>query len=72
MKKVKINISGIHCASCATNVERSIKQLKGIKSVSVSVMTNKAIIECEDSLANEDLKNAISKGGYNVKGLEVV
>ena len=38
----------MHCASCASNVERAVQKVKGINSVSVSVMTNKAIIEAAD------------------------
>jgi Cu+-exporting ATPase len=66
MKKIKLTISGMHCASCAGNVERSLKKVSGVKSVSVSLMTNKSIVELEDSVSDEDLKKAVSKTGYKV------
>ena len=48
MKKVKLSISGMHCGSCAGNIERSLKKTPGVKSASVSMMTNKGIVECDD------------------------
>lgn len=66
MKKVKITISGMHCASCSSNVERSLKKISGVKNVSVSLMTNKSIVEADDSVSDEDLKKAVSRTGYKV------
>lgn len=65
-KKIKATISGMHCAACSANVERAVGKIKGIKSVSVSVMTNKAIIEADDSLKLEEIKKVIDGLGYKV------
>jgi len=70
MKKIKITIEGMHCASCGGNVESSVSKVKGIESVRVSVMTNKAIIESEDSVNLDSIKDAISKVGYKVVKVE--
>jgi copper chaperone CopZ len=64
MKKYKITISGMHCASCAGNVERSLRKVQGVKNVSVSLMTNKSIVEAEDAVSEESLKQAIARTGY--------
>ena len=69
MKKYKITISGMHCASCAGNVERSLRKVNGVKNLSVSLMTNKAIVEAEDSVSEEALKQAVARTGY--KAVEV-
>ncbi|MBS3140702.1 heavy-metal-associated domain-containing protein [Candidatus Woesearchaeota archaeon] len=69
MKK-KLNIEGMHCASCASNVERSLKNVKGVKSVSVGIMTKKGFVEVEDNVKDEDLINAVKKVGYKVTGIE--
>lgn len=66
MKKYKLTISGMHCASCAGNVERSLRKVSGIKNVSVSLMTNKSIVEAEDSVSEEALKQAVTRTGYRV------
>ena len=69
MTKIKLTIEGMHCASCASNVERSLKKVKGVKEVSVSLMTHKCFLEIEN--ANKDeIKKAVEKVGYKVVGIE--
>ncbi len=70
MKKIKITISGMHCSSCANNVERSVKKIPGIKSCSVSVLTNKGIIEADDKVSDEDMKKAVARAGYKLLAIE--
>ena len=70
MKKIKLSISGMHCGSCAGNIERGLKKIKGVKEVSVSALTNKAIVETEDSVDNEELKKVVARVGYKVVYIE--
>ena len=70
MKKFKITISGMHCDSCAGNVERSLRKVQGVKNVSVSLMTNKSIVEAEDNVSEEALKQAVARTGYKVIGVQ--
>ena len=70
MKKVKLSISGMHCGSCAGNIERSVSKVAGVKSVSARMTTNTGVVECEDSVSDEDLKKAVSKAGYKVMKAE--
>ncbi|PIO08553.1 heavy metal translocating P-type ATPase, partial [Candidatus Pacearchaeota archaeon CG10_big_fil_rev_8_21_14_0_10_34_12] len=70
MKKLTLEIEGMHCASCAGNIEKSLKKVKGVKNANVSLMTNKGIVEIEDDadVKEDDLKKAVSlAGGYSVK-----
>ncbi|MDP2925088.1 MAG: heavy metal-associated domain-containing protein [Nanoarchaeota archaeon] len=66
MKKLKITIQGMHCASCAANIEKAVSKIKGVKSVSVSIMTNKGFVEAEDNLNPEEIKKTVDKIGYKV------
>jgi len=70
MKKVKLSISGMHCASCASNIERGLKKLEGVKEISVSAITNKAFMDIEDFVKKEDIKKAVTKVGYKVVDIE--
>ena len=70
MKKIKLTIEGMHCGSCAGNIESSLKKISGVNEVSVSVMTNKGIVEAEDSVSEEELKTAVKKVGYKVVNIE--
>nr|MBA4404912.1 heavy metal transport/detoxification protein [Nanoarchaeum sp.] len=69
-KMKKLLIEGMHCASCASNVERSLKKVEGVKSVSVSLMTKKAIIDVDTNVKDEDLKKAVSRAGYKLIKIE--
>ena len=70
MKKVKMTIVGMHCGSCAGNIERSLKKVDGVKSASVSMMTNKGMVETEDKVSEEELKKAVSRASYKVVAFE--
>lgn len=70
MKKMKISIEGMHCASCASNIEKSVSRVSGVKSCSVSLMLKKGTIECEDNVNVEDVKKAVAKVGYKVTKVE--
>ncbi len=70
MKKFKITISGMHCASCAGNIERSLKKVPGVKEASVSLMLKKGTVEAEDNVSEEDIKKAVLRAGYKVSKIE--
>jgi len=70
MKKYKISIEGMHCASCASNIERSLKKVSGVKEATVSLMMRKANVETEDKVNPEELKKAVSRTGYNAKEIQ--
>ena len=70
MKKIKITIEGMHCSSCASNIERSLKKVSGIKEVSISLMLKKGTIEADDSVSEEEIRKAVSKAGYRVSKIE--
>jgi len=70
MKKIKLMIEGMHCASCASNIERSLKKVSGVKDANVNLVMRKGYIEAEDSVTNDDLKKAVSRAGYKVASIE--
>jgi P-type Cu+ transporter len=64
--KIKLTISGMHCASCANNIERSLGKVRGINSISISAITKKAFVEADDNVNLEDVKKAVARAGYKV------
>ena len=70
MKKYKITISGMHCASCASNIERSLKKTQGVKDASVSLMLKKGRIEAEDNVPESELRKAVERVGYKIVEVE--
>lgn len=62
---LNFNISGMHCASCASNSTRMLKKVKGVESVDVSYATGEANVVCDlDVTKTSDLKKAVEKLGY--------
>ncbi|MEM2918726.1 MAG: heavy metal-associated domain-containing protein [Candidatus Altiarchaeota archaeon] len=66
IKKLKLNVEGMHCASCET----LIKDVLSDENVKASVDSKKGevIIEYDDSKINLDkIKSLIENEGYKVK-----
>ena len=70
MTRRKISIQGMHCSSCASNIEKSLKRVPGVKEASVSLMTKKGFVECDDKVSSEDLKKAVARAGYKAISVE--
>ncbi len=64
-KKCTIEIHGMHCASCASNIKRRIKKENGIIDANVSYAASKASVEFNPEKTNEqNLAKIINKMGY--------
>ncbi len=64
MKK-KYLIKGMTCASCQSHVQKAVENVRGIKKVQVSLMTNSMIAEYDESITNDDaILSAVKKAGY--------
>ncbi|MFH2014053.1 MAG: heavy metal translocating P-type ATPase [Patescibacteria group bacterium] len=64
MKKTILSIKGMHCASCAANIEKAIKKIDGIKDVGVNFASEKVTIEYDSKKANiEDFQKAAKEAG---------
>ncbi|MEM4325890.1 MAG: heavy metal translocating P-type ATPase [Candidatus Pacearchaeota archaeon] len=65
MKRITISILGMHCSSCASNIESSLERVRGINKVNINFTMGKANIEFDESLINEDkIKETIKHLGY--------
>ncbi len=64
-KKAVIDIEGMHCASCAMNIERSLKKTQGVKSANVNLLSKKGYVEIDDSVTEEVLIKAVKRTGYS-------
>lgn len=68
MKNYKISINGMTCNHCTMNVEKTLKQLNGIKEVKANLSDNSANIEGEN-INFEEIKKAIESIGYEYAGI---
>ena len=56
MAKITIKLEGMHCASCASNIERSLKKIHGILDVRVNLLAKKGFIEAEHDIDDEEIR----------------
>lgn len=66
-KKIKCDlaITGMHCASCAVNIEKKLNSIEGVEA-SVNYASSKASISAEDGSKKEAVRKAIRDLGYGV------
>ncbi len=66
MEKIQIPIKGMHCASCAKIIERSLKKSPGVIEANVNYATEKATITYDLKKINQTALNTIIKNtGYS-------
>ena len=58
----QFNITGMSCAACTNRVERAVKEVKGVTSCSVNLLTNSMGVE--GTASNEDIILAVKNAGY--------
>ncbi|WP_426240502.1 heavy metal translocating P-type ATPase [Pararhizobium sp. DWP1-1-3] len=63
---ISIPIEGMTCASCVGRIERAIKAVPGVETVSVNLGTERASITTQSPVAREKLVEAIENAGYFV------
>ncbi|MFQ6134373.1 MAG: heavy metal translocating P-type ATPase [Nitrososphaerales archaeon] len=66
-KKVVLQIGGMHCTSCAQNIEKALKALDGVYETNVNFTAAKAAVEYDPSkLKLVDLEKVVTGVGYRV------
>ena len=64
----QLEIEGMHCASCVSAVEKSLKNIEGVGEASVNLATESATVEFDPSQVDvERLRKAVSDAGYEAR-----
>ena len=62
--KYNFRIKGLDCANCAGELERAIGKVRGVDKVTISFMSEKMAIECDENekkFIMKDVEKVISK-----------
>ena len=59
-----LQVEGMTCASCVSRVEKALKKVPGVSSVSVNLATEKATIQALSTMSVSALVAAVEKAGY--------
>lgn len=71
MKKINLNIEGMHCSSCAMNIDFDLEDLAGIKTAKTNYAKQKCEVEFEeDQITIESVLKQINKTGYKARLIE--
>src|SRR5258708_31536215 len=65
MKKVSFPVTGMHCASCAVNIQRKLQRTPGVIEANVNYANEHAVVEYDEKECNDkQLGNAVESLGY--------
>lgn len=71
-KKINVKIVGMHCASCAVNIEKALKRQRGVIEAFVNFTLGKAIVKFNpETISIDKIKKAIEDTGYKVEEEEI-
>ena len=63
--KQKFDVTGMTCSACSAHVEKAVRKLEGIDTVSVNLLKNSMVVEYDETaLHADDIINAVKSGGY--------
>ena len=68
MKKT-MYIEGMTCKHCKARVEKVLNELNGV-TATVNLEEKTAVLEMDDNVDNDILKNTVEDAGYDVKNIE--
>jgi P-type Cu+ transporter len=72
-KKAELKISGMHCATCAINIEESLSKVESVSNAQVNFGTDTAHVEFDPAKVTiADLEKAVKDAGYEVVNREAV
>jgi len=65
MKTDRFDISGMSCAACVNHIDKRVKQIPGIQSVQVQLLTNSMTVTYDDAQTTAvSIEDAVEKAGY--------
>ena len=64
----KYKVTGMSCASCSARVEKAVKKINGVKSCSVSLLTNSMMVEGE--VSPQEIIKAVEDAGYGASVID--
>lgn len=68
IKNLKLKIEGMHCTSCAMNIDFDLEDLEGVKSVNTNYAKSETEIEFDEAKVTiEKIIKSIEKTGYKAQ-----
>ncbi len=68
-ERITLTLSGMHCTSCAVNIDLTLEDLPGVANSKTNYARSRATIDFEpEKVSPEKIIAEVSKLGYTAKG----
>jgi len=67
IKKILLEISGMHCDACVQIIKEELEEVKGIFHVEIDLNTNSGIVYADEVVYPDVILEAVDKAGYRAK-----
>ena len=64
MKTEKFNVTGMTCAACSAHVEKAVREVAGVNTVTVNLLMNNMMVSYEEPAATDSICRAVEAAGY--------
>lgn len=64
MKTEKFNVTGMTCAACSAHVEKAVRGVEGVETVSVNLLMNNMVVSFGENVTADVICHAVEKAGY--------
>src|SRR4029079_18589458 len=64
LEQVRLDITGMTCASCSARIERKLGRVAGVQSATVNLATEKALVSFAAPVTVEQIVAEVHKTGY--------
>lgn len=64
---LRLEITGMTCASCAARVERALRKVEGVREASVNLATETATVVAAAGVSTDALVQAVERAGYGAR-----
>ncbi|MDP2718162.1 MAG: heavy metal-associated domain-containing protein [Candidatus Micrarchaeota archaeon] len=67
MVKTKFEVRGMHCASCAATIQKTVSKAEGVSACQVNYATAKMDVEYDPrKIGAQKLRDVVQKAGYQL------
>ncbi|MCE9590125.1 MAG: heavy metal translocating P-type ATPase [Planctomycetes bacterium] len=67
MTTTNLKIRGMHCASCVSHVEKSLRAVPGVSAATVNLATERASVSYDAPAGVDELVTAVKRAGYEAE-----
>lgn len=72
-RTVIVDVDGMVCNFCATNIDKTLAKLPGVKAVDVNLAAGKVVLQAtEKQPVDEDIRKAVKDAGFEPKAISRV